>query len=116
MEGVRYYLGRLYMFAAIFLNKFITHHEKNENNARVSIKGNLLTVEFQQNGFGYVYYGERNVKHLETVVLTPDEEEINFYPGFIPKIKATNIGYPHLFAEIDNERKKITSTGEIFDN
>lgn len=104
------------MFVTIFLNKFITHRENNENNARVSIKGNLLVVKFQQNGFDYIYYGERSVKHLDTIVLTPDEEEINFYPGFIPKIKATNIGHPHLFAEIDNERKKITSTEEIFNN
>lgn len=100
----------------IFLNKSQVHKIDGGNNANVSIKGNLLTLKFVKDGYEYYYYGERNINHLDTIVSTPEGTEINFYPGFIPRVKAKNLGHSHLFFEDENGRKKINATDEIFNN
>lgn len=115
---ILYYLDRVLIFflgSFGFLASLIGQKEtKNENNARVSVKGNLLTVRFVLNEREFVYYGERNIKHLDTSVLDPDGNEINFYPGFIPSIKAESLHLSYFRAIIADEEKKITSTRDIF--
>lgn len=115
---IRYYLDRVFIF---FLGSFglldlmIKQKEvNNENNAHVVVKGNLLTVRFVLNDREFIYYGERNIRHLDTSVLDPDGNEINFYPGFIPSIKAESLSLSHFKAIVDDEEKKITSTRDIF--
>lgn len=99
------------MFFSIFLRK---NKPRTEELSSVTIEKGLLTVRFTKNGNDYVYYGERSTKHLNTVIRSPGGDEINFYPGFIPKLKAKSLGFDHFIFEGEDGEEKIVSTEKIF--
>lgn len=79
------------------------------------INSKYLEVKFSIREHNYVYYAEidRKMMRRSVDVLTPDDKQLPFYPGLIPRIKAKTIGLDYFKISENKEQKNVDSLENI---